>query len=348
MSGDARYHSLMNKSLVEIEYSGPLYMVIVLKPEQESSDDEPDTVAELVERCSGGGVTCHFSQAPASSCFAVVVNLPDEGSADDALSRVKAAVEERFDFQVGVSRVFGDITALPEAYNDAMAQCARTPPLLWFAEASAEGVLSAVLRKDTKAAAAHFKSFFEEAARNSKSFAYEKMAYCRLLGNLCTLAEENSLIVDQELTDMIVMALDRNELKKRFLSLLRSLCEGAEAASGDAPDGRSRYRANEVLKYIIENYADKDLSLDKLSGVFSLSNRYISNMIREATGLSYMEFLTGIRIKKTCELLLADKHNVTEVCYAAGYMHLPHFTKTFKRVTGYTPSMFYSERRKTR
>ena len=95
---------------------------------------------------------------------------------------------------------------------------------------------------------------------------------------------------------------------------------------------------NEIVKYVQENYADHDMCLDKLSEQFNLSNRYISNIIKEETGVTYVEFMTGIRIKKATQLLLEGSLSIAETCTTVGYVHIAHFTKTFKRVTGYTPS----------
>jgi len=95
---------------------------------------------------------------------------------------------------------------------------------------------------------------------------------------------------------------------------------------------------NEIVMYVQDNYADHDMCLDKLSKQFDLSNRYISNIIKEETGVTYVEFMTGIRIKKATQLLLEGSLSIAETCIAVGYVHIAHFTKTFKRVTGYTPS----------
>jgi AraC-like DNA-binding protein len=147
--------------------------------------------------------------------------------------------------------------------------------------------------------------------------------------------------LDSLLTQMDAIETQRQEqydaIKQQTLRLLMG------GKSETAAEDTNKYRANEVLRYVLEHYTDRDLSLDKLSDAFKLSNRYISSMIREATGLSYMDFLTGVRIRKAGELLHGGEHTVTEVCFAVGYVSLPHFTKTFKRVTGYTPSQFAGE-----
>ena len=150
--------------------------------------------------------------------------------------------------------------------------------------------------------------------------------------------------VDSLLTQMDAIETQRQEQYETIKQqTLRLLVGGGGEASGEAAEDKGKYRVHEVLRYVMEHYTDSSLSLDRLSEVFKLSNRYLSSMIREATGLSYVEFLTGVRIRKAGELLRDGSRTVTEVCSAVGYANLPHFTKTFKRVTGVTPSQFTGE-----
>ena len=95
---------------------------------------------------------------------------------------------------------------------------------------------------------------------------------------------------------------------------------------------------HELVSYIEDNYKNPNMSLSLLAGQFDLSTRYISAIIKEKTQMTYIEFITDLRIKKAHELLLSGKYSVSEVCELVGYTHLPHFIKTFKRVLGITPS----------
>ena len=47
------------------------------------------------------------------------------------------------------------------------------------------------------------------------------------------------------------------------------------------------------------------------------------------------------------KLLLGSGQSVTEICALAGYSNLPHFVRTFKQVTGYTPTAYRQENKKS-
>ena len=98
-----------------------------------------------------------------------------------------------------------------------------------------------------------------------------------------------------------------------------------------------------ILAFIEEHLGDVDLSLDLLADQFKLSTRYVSTLVKEATGQSYKMYLTDKRMETAKELLAQKELTVQEVCQRVGYNNLPNFIKTFKRFTGETPGG-YAER----
>ncbi|MHC4158826.1 MAG: helix-turn-helix transcriptional regulator, partial [Planctomycetota bacterium] len=52
------------------------------------------------------------------------------------------------------------------------------------------------------------------------------------------------------------------------------------------------------------------------------------------------DYLTGVRIERAKELLLATEQSCTEICFQVGYNNQSYFTRTFKRLVGMTPLQF--------
>ena len=98
-----------------------------------------------------------------------------------------------------------------------------------------------------------------------------------------------------------------------------------------------------LISHMQANYADPNISLDSLSQTFGLSNRYISNLIHEATGMPYKDYLTELRMRRARELLAEGGRTVTEVSAMVGYASLASFIKMFRRVTGSAPARFARE-----
>ena len=51
-----------------------------------------------------------------------------------------------------------------------------------------------------------------------------------------------------------------------------------------------------------------------------------------------MDYLTGLRINKSKELLCDDKLSVQDVAELVGYRDLKYFSRLFKKTTGVSPS----------
>ncbi|EFU40873.1 two component transcriptional regulator, AraC family protein [Paenibacillus vortex V453] len=45
-------------------------------------------------------------------------------------------------------------------------------------------------------------------------------------------------------------------------------------------------------------------------------------------------------MEKAKKLLAIPHYKITDISFEVGYADHPHFTKTFKKVTGYTPSEY--------
>jgi AraC-like DNA-binding protein len=98
---------------------------------------------------------------------------------------------------------------------------------------------------------------------------------------------------------------------------------------------------NSFLK--LEEALRKDLShhwtLDEMAALVGLGITSFSDKVKNFTGFSPMTYLINIRISEAIRLL-KTKVNVTEIALETGFYSSQHFSTTFKKLTGYTPSQF--------
>lgn len=95
---------------------------------------------------------------------------------------------------------------------------------------------------------------------------------------------------------------------------------------------------NQLLDYINENY-DKDIGLTELADLVDLNPAYLSILFKENVGVSYVKYMTDLRIKKAKELLTrGDK--VVEVSSEVGFHNYRYFCDIFKKHTGMTPNEY--------
>ena len=100
---------------------------------------------------------------------------------------------------------------------------------------------------------------------------------------------------------------------------------------------REKSYASEIIRYIDENYCDSDISLGSIGEKFGISESYVSVIIKEKLGISFVEYLTQQRIQRAKDLLLFSELPVGDVGKQIGYPNVHTFIRAFKRIAGTSP-----------
>ncbi|MDO5574536.1 MAG: response regulator [bacterium] len=101
----------------------------------------------------------------------------------------------------------------------------------------------------------------------------------------------------------------------------------------------------DLLQYIQEHYHE-DISLNELAERVKMNPVYLSSLFKEETGISYVKYLTDLRLQKA-KTLLTEGYLVTEVSEMVGYHNYRYFCDIFKKNTGMTPNEYKGTIRKT-
>lgn len=96
--------------------------------------------------------------------------------------------------------------------------------------------------------------------------------------------------------------------------------------------------ASTIEKYIIQNYKDPSMSLNKISDEFQISESYFSHMFKEKTGVNFSTYLENIRMTEAARLIQETDISLNELYFAVGYNNPNSFRRVFKKVFGVTPS----------
>jgi AraC-like DNA-binding protein/ligand-binding sensor protein len=92
-------------------------------------------------------------------------------------------------------------------------------------------------------------------------------------------------------------------------------------------------------EYINANHTE-DLSLAAVAQSAHMSTFYFCKQFKKATGLSFTEYLSRVRIEKAKEQLLKPNARVSEVAYEVGFQSLTHFNRVFKKLNGESPTTY--------
>lgn len=96
----------------------------------------------------------------------------------------------------------------------------------------------------------------------------------------------------------------------------------------------------EVAKQFIEENLSRDFSLEEVAERIGLNASYFSQLFKQKTGETFAQYRIRRRMEKAKHLLAIPHQKITDVSFEVGYADHPHFTKTFKKVIGCTPSEY--------
>lgn len=96
-----------------------------------------------------------------------------------------------------------------------------------------------------------------------------------------------------------------------------------------------------AVKFIKENYRDREININKVAEVIHISPFYFSHIFNKEMHTSFKEYLTGIRLEKTIRMLKELKHEtIREIAFLNGYDDPYYFSKVFKKAFKISPSYF--------
>ncbi len=94
----------------------------------------------------------------------------------------------------------------------------------------------------------------------------------------------------------------------------------------------------------LEQALRKDLShqwtVEEMAALVGLGTTLFNEKVKSYSGFSPINYLINIRISEAIKLLKRPDINLTDIALDTGFYSSQHFSTTFKKLTGYTPSEF--------
>ena len=95
----------------------------------------------------------------------------------------------------------------------------------------------------------------------------------------------------------------------------------------------------EILNFIEKNYM-REITLKEVAEEMHYTPNYLGYVFIQSQGISFSEYLTNYRIKKSLSLLDNNAYKIYEVAIKVGYNSTSSFIKRFKSKYGITPSEY--------
>ena len=92
--------------------------------------------------------------------------------------------------------------------------------------------------------------------------------------------------------------------------------------------------------YIAEHYKNSDLSVDMVCSYLNVSAAYFSTLFKRETGMTFVMYLTKIRMEHAINLLETTDQKTYMIAEEVGYTEPNYFSYVFKKKYGISPSRY--------
>lgn len=127
------------------------------------------------------------------------------------------------------------------------------------------------------------------------------------------------------------------ELRDWLVGHLRAAAGSAGKAGSAA--GAKRADVKEACKYVSRNLGRR-IALEEVADHLHLNASYFSRLFKKELGVTFIEYVTRMKMERAKELLDQTSHTVGEICEMLGYDNQSYFIKTFKAHAGSTPAEY--------
>lgn len=123
----------------------------------------------------------------------------------------------------------------------------------------------------------------------------------------------------------------------------------ADIKNGDAAgenDIQGKKALQKAIDYIDSNYTNEELNLNEVATAANVSASYLSALFGQEKGVTFVEYVTEKRIRKSKELLLTDGIRSGDVGTMVGYKNPQYFSFVFKKAEGMSPREYRAMKKK--
>ena len=98
--------------------------------------------------------------------------------------------------------------------------------------------------------------------------------------------------------------------------------------------------------YIAEKHAE-EISLREVASAVNTSAFYFCMMFKQATGLTFTDYLARLRVEKVKNLLQNPNKRISEAAFETGFQSLSQFNRVFRKIAGESPTVWREKMRRS-
>lgn len=98
-------------------------------------------------------------------------------------------------------------------------------------------------------------------------------------------------------------------------------------------------------KEFLQSRIEQSVSLGEVARHVNVSPFHFCKLFKKATGMTFTEYVSRIRVEKAKTLLVDPSMRISEIVFASGFGSIPRFNSVFKQYVGKPPTQYRAELR---
>ena len=128
-------------------------------------------------------------------------------------------------------------------------------------------------------------------------------------------------------------------------SLERVGCYLCDCIGKNKIDSKNAF-CQKMIRFVEENYTNKDMCVSYAAQHFELSDKYFSTLFKEQTGKNFGVYVETMRMKKAEQYIMETDMSMARVAETVGYNTVDAFYKSFKKLYGLAPGKWKETNKK--
>ena len=327
-----------SKQLIErwgflnLSFDHKMYQVALTR--EPGNEKENEALINRLEANNTQGATVYACKTLTENLLALIIGYDTETAYDSAIEQIHEAIGEDADIYFG--KECTSALRISASYMEAIGEidrargsgsadihCFITRMIAFSQEGSKEEM--------ARECAELCERYKNPSAHTVRQFALASSA------ELAAAAAEKHVDLNRESLSSLALLTDFNLCLNDITEIVQTAFPFSEKQTG----GKTVKLSDAIIGFIRDNAFDPDLDLQTVADQFRLSGDYISTVVKAASGESFKEYLTGLRMAEAGRLLREETQlTVNEVSLRVGYRKVSNFIKKFKDVHGVTPSQY--------
>lgn len=141
---------------------------------------------------------------------------------------------------------------------------------------------------------------------------------------------------EKKLTDVLMRVKESLVMEEKKVQLEESVVDILRDLGLDPEGGKF---ISDIAEYFSAQYG-KTVTADAAADHFGYSKDYFGKMFRQHMGISFPKFCAMNKIAYAQDLIRTGNYKIYEISDILGYSSVDYFVKTFKDITGMTPTAY--------